>query len=168
MSWSLLAMPVHVLARDGMVEWVSQVERSRGVPGDLPAIVALPTAAAVVDAFRSAGCHGTNWFVIVGEAAGSRLPERPDPGACAGNDGRDLGKVSLRSPGRPTGRDPLAPDGPVESVSFRKPNTSAVLRAVCALAQVCGPQLVTDDQADAAFVIWPGERADVLEPSWFW
>jgi hypothetical protein len=94
MSWSLLAMPQHVLAEDGMAEWIAQAGPSRGVPDEVPEALPLPSAAAVLDA-------------------------------------------------------------------------AAVLRAVCALAQVSGPQLVIDEQADAVFVVWPGEQADVLQ-EWFW
>lgn len=168
MSWSMLAVPLHTLGVDGMAEWIAQTGRSRGLPDGVPEALPLPSAAVVLGAFRSAGCHGTNWFEILGEAVGSRLPVCQDPGGCGGAGGLDLGEVSLQSPGRASSLEPMSMDAAVEAVSFRKPNGAAVLQAVCALALIAGPQLVFDDQLDAAFVIWPGDRPEVLQVEWFW
>ncbi|GAA4733178.1 hypothetical protein [Phytohabitans rumicis] len=42
-----------------------------------------------------------------------------------------------------------------------------LLKAVCALAALAGPQLVFDESA-AAFVVRPGEETEDLEEDWPW
>lgn len=128
----------------------------------------MPSVAEVLGAFQSAGCHGTNWFKIVGEETGSRLSECPNPSACASAGGLDLGEVSVYSPGEASSSPPIPADAVVETVTFRKPNAVAALSAVCALASVAGPQLVFDESAEEAFVIWPGEDVEELGDEWPW
>lgn len=134
----------------------------------IPVAQPLPAATEVLDAFRSAGCHGTNWFEIVGEDAGSRLPECPEPTYCASVGGLDLGEVSLFVTGRTSSLPPVPASAPVETVTFRKPSAHAVLRAACALASQAGAQLVFDAAGDDVCVVWPGEVARVVEDDWPW
>nr|BFE57660.1 hypothetical protein GCM10020063_021860 [Dactylosporangium thailandense] len=164
----MLVVSLHCLSRDGLSEWLASVQSVRGAPDHAPEPVPLPSAAEVLDAFRSAGCHGTNWFRLLGEEAGSRLPECPDAGTCASLGGHDLGEVSVYCAGGTSSLQPIPADAAVETVSFRKPSAAAVLRAVCALAPIAGPQLVFDDSAAAAFVVWPDEHADALMNDWPW
>lgn len=128
----------------------------------------MPSVAEVLDAFRSAGCHGTNWFEIVGEETGSRLPECPGASSCASTGGLDLGEVSVYAAGKASSLPPIPADAVVETVTFRKPNTVAALSAVCALASVAGPQVVFDESAAEAFVVWPGEDVGELGDDWPW
>ncbi|WP_157546801.1 hypothetical protein [Hamadaea tsunoensis] len=167
MSWSLFVVPLDTLAETGMAEWIASAGFTRGVPEKAPQALPRPSAAAALAAFQAAGCHGTNWFEIVGEPVGSRLPECRNPATCASTGGLDLGEVSLYTAGATTSRLPVAADATVQTVTFRKPNTAAVLRAVCALAAQSGPQLVFDDSADA-FAVWPGEPAEELGSEWPW
>ncbi|MEV0136768.1 hypothetical protein AB0H83_51135 [Dactylosporangium sp. NPDC050688] len=167
MSWSLYVVPVDALGRDGMAEWIASAECGRGVPEGVPQVLPRPSVGAVLDALREADCHGTNWFEVVGEPAGSRLPECPGTAACASGAVVDLGEVSVYTAGRSSG--PAVPaDAAVETVTFRKPDPAAVLRAACALAAVAGPQLVFDEGAAAAFVVWPGEEPGALAGDWPW
>jgi len=165
-SWTLYAVPLHALSRDGMSDWIAAAQFTRGLPDDVPPTLPLPSIVEVLDAFRAAGCHGTNWFEIVGEEAGTRLPECPSPGHCAG--GLDLGEVSVYTTGATSSLPAVAADAPVETVTFRKPDTGAALRAVCALAARAGPQLVFDVSGDDVFVIRPGEQVARLRDEWPW
>ncbi|MEU9506005.1 hypothetical protein AB0D32_06960 [Micromonospora sp. NPDC048170] len=168
MSWSLFVVPLDGIYRDGMSDWIASAEFTRGIPAQGPQALPLPSVAEVLDAFRAAGCHGTNWFEVVGEGAGSRLPECPSPGTCASTRGLDLGEVSVYSTGETNSLPAVPADAAVETVAFRKPNPAAVLRAVCALASSAGPQLVFDESAGQAFAVWPGEEAGELEDDWPW
>jgi hypothetical protein len=167
-SWSLFVMPLHTLSREGMVEWIASAEFARGVPDSAPAPRPLPSVADVLEALRAAGCHGTNWFRVLGDDTGSRLPECREPSNCAGIGGLDLGEVSIYAAGQDSSLPPVPADAPIETVTFRKPNASASLRAVCALASLSGPQLVFDDSASGAFVVQPGEQAHELADEWPW
>ncbi|MDG6103311.1 hypothetical protein Daura_17545 [Dactylosporangium aurantiacum] len=166
MSWSLYVVPVDALGRDGMAEWIASADHSRGVPAVVPRVVPRPSVGAVLDALRAAGCHGTNWFEVAGEPAGSRLPECPGAAACGA--AVDLGEVSVYTAGRSSSVPAVTADAAVETVTFRKPDPAAVLRAVCALAAVAGPQLVFDEGGAAAFVVWSGEGAEALAGEWPW
>ncbi|WP_326560093.1 hypothetical protein [Micromonospora sp. NBC_01796] len=167
-SWSLFVVPLDGLSQDGMSDWIASAEFTRGIPEQVPQALPRPSVAEVLDAFEAAGCHGTNWFEVVGEDAGSRLPECPSPGTCASTGGLDLGEVSVYSSGETSSQPAVLADAAVETVAFRKPNPVAVLRAVCALASYAGPQLVFDESADQAFAVWPGEAAGELEDDWPW
>ncbi|MFF5229469.1 hypothetical protein [Dactylosporangium sp. NPDC000521] len=151
-----------------MADWIASAEFVRGVPERTPQVLPRPSVAAVMDAFRVAGCHGTNWFEVVGQPAGSRLPECPGTAACAGGGALDLGEVSVYTVGQTSSLPAVTADAAVETVTFRKPNPAAVLRAVCALAALAGPQLAFDESATAAFVVWPGEETGDLEDDWPW
>lgn len=146
-------MPLHGLEHSA--------ELTRAAPPALP----FPAAADVLEVFRVAGCHGTNWFRVLGEEPGSRLPECPSPSACAATGGLDLGEVTLRSAG---GRSDLAASTPVEIISFRKPYPLAVLTAACALTAIAGSQVVFDQDGGDAFVIQPGEEVQALTAGWPW
>jgi hypothetical protein len=167
-SWSLYVVPVEGLSRDGMAEWIASAEFVRGTPEPAPQVLPRPSIAAVLDAFRTAGCHGTNWFEVIDEPAGSRLPECPGTAFCADDGSLDLGEVSVHTAGRTSSIPAVAADAAVETVSFRKPHPAAVLRAACALAAIAGPQVVFDDSAAAAFVVRPGEEPGDLEGDWPW
>jgi hypothetical protein len=167
-SWKLYVVPVDSLSRDGMAEWIASADCPRGVPEQTPAILPRPSIAEVLAAFRAAGCHGTNWFEVVGEPAGSRLPECPGTDVCTSSGAMDLGEVSVYTMGRTCSVPAVAADAVVETVSFRKPNPAAVLKAACALAALAGPQLVFDESATAAFVVRPGEETQDLEADWPW
>jgi hypothetical protein len=167
-SWKLYVVPVDGLSRDGMAEWLASADFTRGIPEPASPIMPRPSIAEVLASFRAAGCHGTNWFEIVGEPAGSRLPECPGTDACPGDGALDLGEVSVYTTGRGSSVPAVAADAGVETVSFRKPNPGAVLRAACALAALAGPQLVFDESAAAAFVVRPGEETGDLEADWPW
>jgi hypothetical protein len=165
-SWSLYVVPVDGLSRDGMADWIASAEFTRGVPEQTPPILPRPSIAAVLAAFRAVGCHGTNWFEVVGEPAGSRLPECPGTDVC--DRALDLGEVSVYTAGRDSSLPAVAADAAVETVAFRKPDPGAVLRAACALAGLAGPQLAFDVSAAAAFVVQPGEQTEDLEEDWPW
>jgi hypothetical protein len=167
-SWSLFVVPLDGLSRDGMSDWVASAELTRGIPDQIPQALPLPSVAEVLDAFRAAGCHGTNWFKVLGEDAGSRLPECQGSGIRESTGGLDLGEVSVYTTGETSSLPAVPADATVETVTFRKPNPAAVLRAVCALASFAGPQLVFDEWASAAFAVWPGEEAGGLEDDWPW
>ncbi|GAA3388539.1 hypothetical protein [Cryptosporangium minutisporangium] len=168
MSWSLFMVPLHSLARDGLAEWLASATSTRGLPDEIPLPRPLPTVAEVLDAFRLAGCHGTNWFEVIDEDAGTRLPECPEPTTCASVGGLDLGEVSLYATGQTSSLPPIPADVPVETVTFRKPSAAAVMRAACALASSAGPQLLFDHSGDPVFVVWPGEVTRELELDWPW
>ncbi|MGI5183751.1 hypothetical protein ACQEVZ_46610 [Dactylosporangium sp. CA-152071] len=168
MSWSLFVVPADELTRDGMADWIASAESIRGLPERTPPVLPRPSVAEVLDALRAAGCHGTNWFEVVDEPAGSRLPECPGTAACTGDGTLDLGEASVYTAGQTSSLPAVAADAAVETVTFRKPNPAAVLRAACALAALAGPQLVFDESATAAFVIWPGEEPADLEGDWPW
>jgi hypothetical protein len=167
-SWSLFLVPLNSLSRDDMSEWMASAEFTRGIPDQVPRALPLPSIADVLDVFRAARCHGANWFEIVGEDAGSRLPECPNPGTCASAGGLDLGEVSVYSTGKTSSLSAVPADAAVETVTFRKPNPAAVLRAACALATYAGPQLVFDESADHTFAVWPGEEPGELADDWPW
>ncbi|SCL21441.1 hypothetical protein GA0074692_1176 [Micromonospora pallida] len=168
MSWSLFVIPLHGLSRNGMSEWIASARFVRGRPDRVPEALPLPSVIEVLNALRSSGCHGTNWFEIVGEEAGSRLPECPNPGTCASTGGLDLGEVSVYTAGRASSLPPVPADAVVETVTFRKPNGVAALSAACALASVGGPQLVFDETATEALVVWPGDGVGKLGDDWPW
>nr|MDT0658669.1 hypothetical protein [Micromonospora sp. DSM 115978] len=168
MSWSLYVVPVDSLSRDGMAEWIASADFTRGVPERLPPVLPRPSIVEVLDAFRAAGCHGTNWFEVAGEPAGSRLPECPGTDVCTSGGALDLGEVSVHTLGRTSGIPAVTADAVVETVAFRKPNPAAALRAACALVSLAGPQLVFDESAGAAFVVRPGEKAEDLAEDWPW
>jgi hypothetical protein len=151
-----------------MAEWVASADVTRGVPDQTPPVLPRPSIADVLAAFRAAGCHGTNWFEVVGEPAGWRLPECPGSDVCASGGALDLGEVSVRTVGRDSSIPAVAADAVVDTVAFRKPDPAAALKAVCALATLSGPQLVFDESAAAVFVVHPGEKADDLEEAWPW
>jgi hypothetical protein len=164
----LYVVPVDSLSRDGMGEWIASADFIRGVPGQTPPVLPRPSIVDVLAAFRAAGCHGTNWFEVVGEPAGSRLPECPGTDACTSSGALDLGEVSVYTVGRSSSVPAVAADAVVETVAFRKPNPAAALRAACALAALAGPQMVFDESAVAVFVVQPGEKTADLEESWPW
>ncbi|MEU8234966.1 hypothetical protein AB0C12_35685 [Actinoplanes sp. NPDC048967] len=168
MSWSLYAVPLHDLAEDGMADWAKSTSFSRGVPDQAPPPRPLPSVGDVLRAFRTAGCHGTPWFIVDATGAAEQLEECPDPSACPRTDGRDLGEVSLRAEDHADRDRPLPLDAAVRSLSFRKPDGTAVLAAMCALTPVAGAQLVYDDSADEVFVVRSGERAEDLVADWPW
>ncbi|MEV4134136.1 hypothetical protein AB0J72_18440 [Dactylosporangium sp. NPDC049742] len=109
-----------------------------------------------------------DWFEVVDEPAGSRLPECPGTAVCAGDGALDLGEVSVYTVGQSSSLPAVTADAAVETVTFRKPNPAAVLRAACALAALASPQLVCDESATAAFVVWPGEEPGDLQADWPW
>jgi hypothetical protein len=150
-----------------MSDWISSAE-TRGIPEQVPQAAPRPSITGVLDAFRVAGCHGTNWFEVMGEATGSRLPECPNPSNCSSSGGLDLGEVSVYTTGETSSLPAVPADAGVETVTFRKPNPAAVLKAVCALASYSGPQLVFDEEAGQAFAVWPGEQTGDLEDAWPW
>jgi hypothetical protein len=164
----MYVVPVDSLSRDGMTEWVASAEFTRGVPEQAPPILPRPSIAEVLAAFRAAGCHGTNWFEVAGEPAGTRLPECPGVDACLSGGALDLGEVSVYTVGRSSSLPAVAAGEAVETVAFRKPNPAAVLKAACALAALAGPQLVFDVSAAVAFVVRPGEETEELEEDWPW
>jgi hypothetical protein len=164
----MFVVPLHRLTEEDGAGWVGSAEFIRGVPENVPPVLTLPPIAQVLDAFRRAGCHGANWFQIVGEDAGTRLPDCPGPGPRVDVGGMDLGEVSVYVAGQASSLPAVAADAPMAWVAFRKPNPAAVLRAVCALALLAGPQLVFDESADVLFVVWPGEDPDGLESEWPW
>ena len=143
-------------------------EFTRGVPDGVPPVLPLPSIAQALDAFRRAGCHGTNWFQIIGADVGTRLPECPGPGPCVDVGGMDLGEVSVYAAGQTSSLPAVAAEAPMAWASFRKPDPAAVLRAVCALSALAGPQLVFDVSAEVLFVVWPGEQPDGLVGEWPW
>lgn len=164
----MYAVPLHEVAGDGGLEWAASARFSRGVPDQVSEPWPLPSVTEVLNAFRSAGCHGTAWFEVGGVDAVEGLPGCPDPGTCGSAGGLDLGEVGLGVAGRVGDEQSLPAQGAVERMSFRKPVGAAVLHAVCALTPLAGPQLVFDDSADQVFVLWPGERiADVVK-EWPW
>ncbi|MEE6257068.1 hypothetical protein [Plantactinospora sonchi] len=168
MSWSLYAMPLHHVASDGGWEWAASAGSVRDLPDQPPEPTPPARVGDVLDALRAAGCHGTAWFEVDGLAAGSALPRCPDAGTCGIEEGPDLGEVSLHVAGQERHGQPLPIDAAVAGVSFRKPNTLAVLRVMCALTSAAGPLLVHDDSADQVFVVWPGERAEDMRGEWPW
>ncbi|MBM0277418.1 hypothetical protein [Micromonospora tarensis] len=151
-----------------MAEWISCADFTRGVPEPTPPVLPRPSIADVLAAFRAAGCHGTNWFEVVGEPAGTRLPECPGTDICTSTGTLDLGEVSVHTVGRSSGIPAVGADALVETVAFRKPNPAAALRAACALAALAGPQLVFDESATAASAVWPGEETEELKDNWPW
>ncbi len=60
-----------------MSEWIASARFARGAPDRVPETLPLPSVAEVLDAWQSAGCHGTNWFEIVGEETCFGRRERP-------------------------------------------------------------------------------------------
>jgi hypothetical protein len=156
-SYWLHAVPLHVLGTDGW-EWAAGASFSRGLPEHPPQPQALPTAAQVVAAFASAGCHGQAWFTLDEPTGASHLPSCPGPGECTRQGSMDLGEVTL-TPAAPADRDRLAPDTPVSGIGFRKPSAAAVLAALLALRATAGPLLVFDDiSADQVLVIHEGDQ----------
>ncbi|MFG1925148.1 hypothetical protein [Cryptosporangium sp. NPDC048952] len=113
----------------------------------IPAVTSRPSVAEVLDALRAAGCCGANWFAVLGEDAGARLPE--DGGEF------DLGEVTISSPGQETS---FAADARFESAAFRKPDPAAAQVAARAVASVAGPVLVLDEQGEHGFVVEPEKK----------
>ncbi|GIE95401.1 hypothetical protein Ari01nite_28660 [Paractinoplanes rishiriensis] len=164
---------MHVVPLSGptgaeVLVWAASAEFSRGVPEQIPDPLPLLSARDVLAALRAAGCHGTAWFKIVSDGTTEPLAECPDPHACYGTARLDLGEVRFTVAGQVEGDDGVEPEALIEAISFRKPNTAAVLAAAGALAVSGGPQLVFDDSADSLFVIWPGESAESLLAQWPW
>jgi hypothetical protein len=167
-SWSLYITPVDSLSRDGMSEWIASASSTRGVPEQIPPVLPRPSVADVLAALRVAGCHGTNWFNLTGEPAGSRLPECPGTAICTSSGALDLGEVSVYTMESGSSVPAVRADAVVETVAFRKPHPAAALAAACALAALAGPQLVFDESAAAAFVVEPGEQTEELKGKWPW
>jgi hypothetical protein len=155
-------MPLHLLARHDMAEWLASADFAGAAIEPTPESRPLPSVAAALKALRDAGCHGTNWFEVAGEGAGSRLPECPGYHLCQGEG--DLGEVSIFVAGWTDNRQPISARASVETVAFRKPTTEAVLAAACAMASSAGPQVVFDDSGGQAFVI----RSSDDVGSWPW
>jgi hypothetical protein len=164
----LFVIPLHHAAYDGVLEWAATATYSRGVPSTMPAAVPLPTVADVLAALRHAGCHGEAWFQVGDADAAPPLMQCPDPASCAHDGGLDLGEVSVHGAEQANLGLPLGFNTRVETVSFRKPSGAGALAAVCALVSVAGPQVVFDDSADRAFVVWPGEVEADLVQDWPW
>ncbi|GAA4959234.1 hypothetical protein GCM10025331_57450 [Actinoplanes utahensis] len=144
---------------DGMREFADGVSFTRGLPaGPIPANPP-PTVAAVLAAFRAAGCHGTAWFRLSDADPAAHLPECPNPSAC---DGLDLGEINIHA------GQVIDLGTPVDHLAFRKPHPAAVLAAACALAGTCGPRLVFDDSCEDFFAVHPGETAAALRADWPW
>jgi hypothetical protein len=104
-SWSLHALPLHMLDDNLGWDWAAGVSFSHGLPDHppqpqpQPQPQPLPTATQVLAAFTSADCHGQAWFTLeAGDASEGLLP-CPDPAGCAGRGGLDLGEVTLRPAG---------------------------------------------------------------------
>jgi hypothetical protein len=165
-SWFLIAVPAHhALSGDGVLDTWRGLERTHGLPEEVPAARPFPLAREVLAAFGASACHGDAWTTVTGVNVADWLPPCPDQGEC----GMYVGEVTLRAVGE--GRDPervLSLETPVQSVGFRKPDPRAVLRLACALAVPAGGLLVFDDGMDAACVVQPGERPDDLAPHWPW
>jgi hypothetical protein len=164
----LFVIPLHHAVHDGVLEWAATATYSRGVPSTVPATVPLPTAADVLIALRHAGCHGEARFQVGDDDAAPPLMQCPDPASCARDGGLDLGEVGLRGAEQADFGLPLSSNTRVETVWLRKPSGAGALAAVCALVSVTGPQLVFDDSADRAFVVWPGEIEADLVQDWPW
>lgn len=157
-SWSILATPLHAVQGD-VLEWAASADYCHGVPNSLPPPHPLPVVAEVLTAFRKAGCHGTAWFRVEGLGAGFEL---------ASGGGLDLGEVTLQPPEWEDEDAPLAPESEVGSVGFRKPQGTAVLYALCSLAQIAGALLVFDTDCDRVVVVWPGDSPVELSEHWPW
>ncbi|MEH0829009.1 MULTISPECIES: hypothetical protein [unclassified Micromonospora] len=167
MSWSLLVTPLHIVAGDGGLEWAAEAASSFGLPEEPPPAREMPTVAAILAAFRMAGCHGVPWFRVAGHDVTGLLPQCPEPATCASVGGLDLGEVSLLGDD-PNGADPLELDQTVTGIGFRKPSGRAVLVAVVALASTSGPLLVCDDSGESVFVVSPGDDPTSLAGQWPW
>lgn len=168
MSFWLHVFPLHTLGSDDGWEWAARASFSHGLPEHVPGPRALPTAAQVVGAFTSAGCHGQAWFTLESPDASGGLPPCPDPGECARRGGLDLGEVALTSADPSADREHLAPGTPVADIGFRTPSPRAVLAGLSALAAAAGPLLTYDDTADRVFVIHEGDQLDNLATDWPW
>jgi hypothetical protein len=162
------AMALRGFGQPGGWEWLTSRPSAYGLPDRLPEPMPLPSVTMVLDALRSAGCHGQPWYKVADDAG-----ERTQLSAPIAGDLEQyyLGEVSLDI----DGRKPDDAAGPVisshdlvQGVGFRKPHPVAVLRAVCALAAVGGPMVAFDDHCDTVFVVHPQDTFASLQPRWPW
>jgi hypothetical protein len=145
------------------LDWVrNEYPDVYGVPAVPPPRQPLPTVTQLVDAIKQSGCHGSAWFAIEGQDAPS-IP--PCPQSC---DGFDLGEVSLRVKDGTRNGDLVQWKSTVESIGFRKPSGTAVLRTISNLARYAGPFLVLDDGIEDVFVLDPLDDPTRLAAAWPW
>lgn len=88
----MVAAPLHLVLADGGLEWAASTDFSYGLPKQTPPPHRLATTMGVLQAFRSAGCHGTPWFTVKDVEATDWLPSCPAPAQCATEGSIHLGE----------------------------------------------------------------------------
>jgi hypothetical protein len=176
-SWSIFVVPLHQIDHHELVDWSLDVSFAYGIPREPALPRSLPLVVDVLDAFADGGCHGTAWFEVDRLDLAAVFPSCTGLAECAAASWLDLGEVTLREPGSDvevgdeqdvSKPQRLDPQSRVGSISFRKPNPVAVLRAVTMLARSAGPLLVFDDTADRVVVVAPGDAYEGLATLWPW
>jgi hypothetical protein len=125
----------------------------------------LPTVKEVLTGLRTAGCHGTAWYSIIG-ADDTGLASCPNRDLCDRLPGPDLGEVSITVEGADSLAAPIRLDDRVTQVAFRSPR-GGVLRAARTLALIGGEQLVFDTDVNV-LVVSPDDTDEDLESVWPW
>jgi hypothetical protein len=166
-SWWLTAVPLSV-TDVAMLDWVrNEFPDAYGLPTELPARRPLPTVTHLVDAIEQSGCHGSAWFSVEGQD-GSPIPSCANRRFCARTDGWDLGEVNPQVNDGTGNGDVVQWTSAVESIGFRNPSPTAVLRTTLYLAKHAGSFLLLDDMIDHAFVLDPADDRVRLAAAWPW
>jgi hypothetical protein len=173
----MFVVPLHQIDHQELVDWSHVLSFAYGIPREPALPRSLPLVVDVLDAFAAGGCHGTAWFEVDRIDLSAAFPSCTGLAECAAAGWLDLGEVTLREPdsgvevggGKDAGKpQPLDPESRVGSISFRKPNPDAVLRAAMMLTRSAGPLLVFDDQADRVVVVSPDDTQEELAKLWPW
>ncbi|MFE3204645.1 hypothetical protein [Embleya sp. NPDC059237] len=127
------------------------------VPADLleeARAASYPQVGDLLGVLRGEGLSARCWFSlwVDGAEVADPLPERP-----GGGDGDHLGGLALAVAGE---RKRIGADEPASGLTCRAPGEGAVERAVVALAEAFGPQVMWAGDVGEVVVVPPGWTAD--------
>lgn len=162
MGWMVLSLPLNNALPGDVLEFFVEMGGFSFPLDDLPAPHPLPTVQEVIAALALPGRRYLFLSVV------EDLEDNPlDPGPKGQRgDGQHLGEVHLHAEGATSLEDPLRLGTRVKSVSFGKPDPTAVVAALCDLADIMGPLVVHSPEMDSVLVVRPGQRPKDLESEW--